>query len=118
MKVDDIRVFIPSKDYELSKSFYQALGFNLTFESSEVSELVNGECSFLLQNFYQVGVTSNLMIQLSVLDIEQVHSKLQSLSEFNIRFKPPKNKAWGKVIYLWGPSGELWHITEFFSSYS
>jgi len=30
----------------------------------------------------------------------------------HVRADPPKREAWGKVIYLWGPSGELWHFTE------
>ncbi|MET1254283.1 hypothetical protein [Aliikangiella maris] len=113
MKVDGIRVFIPCKNYELSKAFYQALGFNLTFESTEICEFVRNECSFLLHNHYHEGLAKNLNIQLSVLNIDEVYQKLQSLCGFNIRFKPPKVKAWGSVIYLWGPSGELWHITQF-----
>jgi hypothetical protein len=28
------------------------------------------------------------------------------------RANPPKREAWGKVVYMWGPSGELWHLTE------
>ncbi|WP_019441140.1 hypothetical protein [Moritella marina] len=35
MKVDDIRVFIPSKNYEISKSFYQALGFEMDFVADD-----------------------------------------------------------------------------------
>ncbi|KZN48597.1 hypothetical protein N474_18685 [Pseudoalteromonas luteoviolacea CPMOR-2] len=35
MQVDQIRVFIPSKDYETSKSFYQALGFKMDYVSDD-----------------------------------------------------------------------------------
>jgi len=30
MKVDDIRVFIPCNNYDVSQSFYQKMGFTLT----------------------------------------------------------------------------------------
>lgn len=113
MKVEDIRVFVPSKNYEISKEFYQALGFTMTFESEKVSEFANGECSFLLQNYYNKEFANNLMLQLVVHSIEPVYEKLKSLSDFGIRFKAPKSEAWGEVLYMWGPSGELWHITQF-----
>ncbi|WP_342355284.1 hypothetical protein [Pseudoalteromonas luteoviolacea] len=35
VQVDQIRVFIPSKDYETSKSFYQALGFKMDYVSDD-----------------------------------------------------------------------------------
>lgn len=113
MQVEDIRAFVPSKDFEKSKLFYQALGFELTFESGGVAEFENGECSFLLQDFYNEEFSNNLMLQLVVSSIELVHEQIQKSPETFSRFKEPENVPWGKVLYLWGPSGELWHITEF-----
>jgi hypothetical protein len=55
------------------------------------------------------------MLQLSVFKIEEVWQVVISLKGFDIRYEPIKSEPWGKVIYLWGPSGELWHITEFSS---
>ena len=112
MLVEDIRVFIPSKNYQESKGFYQALGFQMTFESEQVCEFENGDCSFLLQNFYHKELANNLMMQLVVGSVESVHEQLKALTGFDIKFKTPEDLAWGKVLYLWGPSGELWHITE------
>lgn len=37
MEVSDIRVFIPSKDYYISKSSYQALGFKMSKASEDLS---------------------------------------------------------------------------------
>ena len=113
MQVEDIRVFVPSKDFEKSKLFYKVLGFKLTFESGDVAEFENGECSFLLQNFYNEEFASNLMLQLVVSSVEGVHKELKELPDMFHRFEEPKEVPWGKVLYLWGPSGELWHITEF-----
>lgn len=113
MKVDDIRVFIPCKDYEISKSFYQALGFKMDYVSDDLSLFTNGECTFFLQRFYNEELAKNLMFQLSVLDIKEAFEVMSNLSHFDIKYQAIKLEPWGKVFYLWGPSGELWHITEF-----
>jgi predicted enzyme related to lactoylglutathione lyase len=113
VKVDDIRVFIPSKDYQISKSFYQSLGFKMDYVNDDLSLFENGECSFFLQNFYNEQFATNLMFQLSVLDIDEAYKIISNLEGFNIKHEPIKIERWGKVVYLWGPSGELWHVTEF-----
>lgn len=115
MKVDDIRTFIPSKDYEVSKSFYEALGFKGEYASDDLTLFESGECSFWLQRFYNEEFANNLMLQLSVLDIEEAFDLISNLKGFDIKFEPIKVERWGKVVYLWGPSGELWHVTEFSS---
>ena len=112
MKVDDIRVFIPSKSYETSQSFYQALGFKMDYVSDDLSLFENGECTFFLQNFYNEELANNLMFQLVVTDIDEAYNTISNLNGFEFRYEPIKKEPWGKVIYLWGPSGELWHITE------
>jgi hypothetical protein len=113
MKVDDIRVFIPSKDYKVSQSFYQALGFKMSYVSDDLSLFESGDCTFFLQNYYNKQFAENLMFQLSVLDIQEAYQTISSLKGFDIRFEPIKQERWGKVVYLWGPAGELWHVTEF-----
>jgi len=115
MEVDDIRVFIPSKDYEISKSFYQKLGFEMDYVSDDLTLFQNGDCSFFLQRFYNEELAKNLMLQLSVLDINDALKNILALDGFDIKHEPIQSQPWGKIIYLWGPSGELWHVTEFSS---
>lgn len=116
MQVEDIKVFIPSQDFALSKAFYLAMGFSIIFETAQVCEFENGDCSFLLQNFYHEGLANNLMVQLVVSSVEDVYKTLQSLTEFGIKFSEPGIVPWGNVLHLWGPAGELWHITQFSES--
>ncbi|WP_371257866.1 hypothetical protein [Pseudoalteromonas sp. '520P1 No. 423'] len=52
------------------------------------------------------------MVQLIVLDINDVFNQISNIEGFDIKYEPIKSEPWGKVIYLWGPSGELWHITK------
>jgi len=113
MKVDDIRVFIPSKDYEESKAFYQALGFKMEHASDDLSLFENGDCSFFLQRFYNKALATNLVMQLSVLDINEAFEVISNMKQFDIKYDPIKTERWGKVVNLWGPSGELWFVTEF-----
>lgn len=113
MRIKDIRTFIPCKDYEQSKRFYESLGFkgdsageNLTIFQKD------GSTFFLQRNFYSEEFSKNLMLQLIVADINEAHKVVQNIREKDAKHSEIKQEPWGKVIYLWGPSGELWHITE------
>lgn len=113
MIVDDICVFIPSKDFDLSTRFYEALGFENVYSAEALVMFRHGQNTFYLQDFYQQGLAENLMILLSVVDIQKVLPVLESMHEFRPKYDPIVEQPWGKVIALWGPSGELWHITQF-----
>lgn len=76
----------------------------------------NGDCFFFLQRFYNKELANNLVLQLSVLDINEAYEKIASLKGFEFKYDPIQEERWGKVICLWGPSGELWQITEFIGS--
>lgn len=112
MKIEDIRVFIPSNNYEVSQSFYQALGFKMDYVTAELSIFENGGCTFFLQKIHNEVLNTELMFQLSVKDIDEAFLLISNLEGFDIKYEPIKVEPWGKVIYLWGPSGELWHVTE------
>jgi len=112
MQVSDIRVFIPSKNYEISRSFYQALGFELIEVSEELTLFQNGNSTFFLQRYFNQEFADNLMLQLIVSDINDALDTISAIKGMNSRYEPIKDEPWGKVIYLWGPSGELWHVTE------
>ena len=54
MKTVEIKAFVPSKDYDLSKEFYQELGFELASESEGIAYFKSCNSSFLLQDFFFV----------------------------------------------------------------
>ena len=112
MRINDIRVFIPSKDFKISQSFYQALGFSLSKASNDLSILEKNGTTFFLQRYYSKEFAENLMLQLVVENIEAAYNVVSGIEGYDVRYSPIKQESWGKVIYLWGPSGELWHITE------
>lgn len=96
MQVDDIRAFVPSKNYEESQRFYQALGFSMAPVTDDLSLFENGGCSFFLQRFYCESFAKNLMLQLSVRDIQSVSERLADLGEHPFRYEPIKREPWGK----------------------
>lgn len=117
MKALNLRAFCPAKDYELATAFYQDLGFEKTPLSDGLCELSLGSHSILLQDYYNKEWADNFVLLLSVEDIEKSWAHIQKsgiLTKYKgVRVQPPKVEPWGTVIYLIGPSGELWQITEF-----
>jgi hypothetical protein len=47
-----LRPFVPSQDHELSKQFYEAIGFETQYADGSIAVMSNGNDSFILQNFY------------------------------------------------------------------
>jgi hypothetical protein len=114
MNVDDIRAFIPCKHYENSKTFYTELGFLGVHVTDDLTLFESGECSFFLQRFYNKELAENLMFQLIVLDIDSAF-KIADQTQYKTKITPIQQEHWGKVFYLTGPSGELWHVTQLVS---
>tara|TARA_Y100001968_G_C19152140_1_gene616700 strand:+ start:327 stop:668 length:342 start_codon:yes stop_codon:yes gene_type:complete len=111
VKVESIRAFIPCKDYEISKAFYTEIGFIAEALTDHLTLLKNGNTTAFLQRFYDEALAQNFMLQVCVSDIVQAH-KLCSGSIHKQKISDISSETWGKVFYLWGPSGELLHITQ------
>ena len=110
------RPFSPTKDFERSKQFYLALGFEMTLDS-EVAIFRAGSGGFLLQRHFHEDWANNFMMQLMVDDLDAWWSRIVSLDLPN-RFgvpapKPPALQPWGlRIAYVVDPAGVLWHIAE------
>lgn len=113
-----LRPFVPAKDFELSKRFYQALGFRISHQDENIAAMKLGGQSFILQNFHVADLAENFMLQLLVRDGDawwRDHVDAKTLVDaFGV--KPPRApeiQPWGlKVGFLFDPSGVLWHIAE------
>ncbi|MFT4729561.1 MAG: putative glyoxalase superfamily protein PhnB [Granulosicoccus sp.] len=116
-QVLDLKVFVPSKNFQLSKDFYSTLGFELNWQNDQLAEFQVGEFRFVLQDFFQEQLADNLMLQLLVADTSVWWDRIcdrELVERFaGVRAKPPEVQAWGqRVLYLWDTSGVLWHIAE------
>src|SRR5258708_2290991 len=73
-----IKAFVPSRDFELSKRFYQDLGFEIAWSSDDLAYVRHGTSSFLLQKFYVKEHTDNFMMHLLVNDVDAWWDHVQS----------------------------------------
>jgi hypothetical protein len=110
------RPFLPAKDFELSKHFYEALGFIKVLDG-DVAIFRMGASSFILQKHFQKEWAENFMMQLMVDDLDAWWGRVASL-DLPTRFdvptpKPPAMQPWGlRVAYVVDPSGVLWHVAQ------
>jgi len=113
---EHIRPFIPGRDFELSKRFYEALGFEKVVDG-EVAIFNAGSGGFILQRHFQEDWAANFMMSLMVDDLDAWWRHLESL-DLEKRFgvpspKPPQLQPWGlRIAYVVDPSGVLWHVAE------
>ena len=65
-----LRPFIPARDYDLSRRFYEALGFAATHRDDDVTILKLGSFCFILRNYYVAEFADNCMVRLLVRDVD------------------------------------------------
>jgi len=110
----EIKAFVPSRDFALSKQFYQDLGFELAWSSDDLAYLRRGDSSFLLQKFYVKEHADNFMMHLLVEDVDAWwdHVKAQGLSaKYGVMAEAPSDKPWGiRDFVITDPTGVLWRI--------
>ena len=110
------RPFLPTNDFELSKAFYEALGFEKLLDG-EVAIFRAGSGGFILQRRFQKEWAGNFMMQLMVDDLDAWWAHIEAL-DLPGRFKvqaprAPAMQPWGlRISYVVDPSGVLWHIAE------
>jgi len=111
-----VRPFVPTRDFDVSKRFYEALGFEKVLDS-DVAIFNAGSGGFILQRYFQEDWAANFMMQLMVDDLDAWWSHIESL-ELSKSFGVPAPRApamqpWGlRIAYLVDPSGVLWHIAQ------
>jgi len=114
LNVTELKVFIPCKDYNVSKSFYQEMGFTLKSDGDGVAYFASGSSSFLLQDYYHPELASNLMIHLLVESAADWHKNLTLTglaSKYEITISEPEVRPWRMIDFtMTDPSGVLWRI--------
>src|SRR5262245_34188168 len=114
MATVEAKAFVPARDFELSKRFYQDLGFELAWSSDDLAYLRRGNSSFLLQNFYNEEHAANFMMHLLVKDVEAWwgHVQTQGLAaKYGVTAEAPADRSWGmRDFVIVDPTGVLWRI--------
>ena len=112
-----ISAFLPSTDFELSKSFYEALGFEKTVDG-EVAVFKVGNGGFILTRQHQPESDGAVAVACMVDDLDAWWAHIESLDlprTFGITWlpRPPAMQPWGlRVAFVCDPGGVLWHFQQ------
>jgi catechol 2,3-dioxygenase-like lactoylglutathione lyase family enzyme len=114
LRITEIKAFVPSKDFELSKQFYKDLGFTMASEGGGVAYFHFGRVSFLLQDFCVEQLAENFMMHILVEDVDAWWQHVQAsgiVAKYGVRLTPLENQPWKmRDFCLSDPSGVLWRI--------
>ena len=112
----EIKAFVPSRDFEKSKQFYLALGFEIPWSSEDLAYVRHGETSFLLQAFYEPAHADNFQMHMLVENVDDWHAHVLSSGvhdRFGVAVGIPDNRPWAmRDFTLFDPSGVLWRIAQ------
>ncbi len=116
-KATSIRPFIGAKDYDLSRNFYRAMGFEEIILTNVLCVFKKEGLAFYLQNAYVKDWIDNSMIFLEVEDLDLYWTSMKALDlpakYEGVRLSAVQEYSWGKECFLHDPSGILWHIGQF-----
>lgn len=121
-EVLELKACVPAKDFEISKQFYQDIGFTLCWNNAGLALMhygphgIHGLPSFLLQDHYVKEFAENLQMHLLVKDVDAWWSEIQAreISEkYGVTTGPPGDRDWKmRDFILFDPSGVLWRIAQ------
>jgi hypothetical protein len=111
LNIKNFKVYMPAKDFELSKRFYTALGFKMSEGWGGTADFeLNGHW-FRLQNYYVKDWAENFMVVINVDDAQAWHQHVQRIAdsgEFrNVGIKPLEMVDGSLVLHVIDPSGVL-----------
>jgi uncharacterized glyoxalase superfamily protein PhnB len=114
LQVTEIKAFVPSKDFEVSKQFYQDMGFTMASEGGGVAYFHYSHVSFLLQDYCTEGFGENFMMHILVEDVDAWwdHINQRDLAnKYSVKLWPIQLQSWGmRDFCITDPSGVLWRI--------
>lgn len=115
---NEVRSFIPARDFALCQRFYAALGW-ATSEVARGLALVklSERQHFYLQDYYLREVAENSMLHISVDDVDGCYQRLLGLLHGGAfpgaRVQAPTTQPYGaSVCFVHDPSGVLLHLCQ------
>ena len=114
LRVTEIKAFVPAKNFELSKKYYQDIGFTLASEGGGVAYFHVGGASFLLRDFCSDGLAENFMMHLLVADVDAWWNRIHEsgvVKAYGVTLSPIELQPWRmRDFCLTDPSGVLWRV--------
>jgi len=110
-KIKDLVTYVPAEDFVISKSFYAALGFELTEGWGGTMDCRLGGAVFRLQNYYVKEWAENFMMKFDVEDVQAWYEHAKKIIEngdySNARIAEPAMVGDTKIMHIWDPCGVL-----------
>ncbi len=111
LSIKDFKVYMPAKDFELSKRFYTALGFTMSPGWGGTADFELNGCRFRLQDYYVEDWANNFMVVMRVDDVQAWHAHARQIAdsgEFDdVRVSPPETVNGSVVLHVVDPTGVL-----------
>ena len=114
LRVTEIKAFVPAKDFNLSKQFYQDIGFTLASEGGGVAYFHFEQASFLLQDFCAESMAENFMMHMLVENVEAWWCRINDsgvVAKYGVKVSNIEIQPWRmRDFCITDPSGVLWRI--------
>jgi hypothetical protein len=118
LHVTDVRPFIPTRGFELSKQFYAAMGWPTHDVGPGLAlvELADHQHVYL-QDYYLKEVAENCMLHITVADAHAWHRHVSALLDGRrfpeARVQAPKPQPYGAIVtFVHDPAGVLLHLCQ------
>jgi hypothetical protein len=118
----ELKAHLPARDFEVSKQFYQDIGFTLCWSNAGLALLhygphgEHGNPAFLLQDYYVKEFAENLQMHLLVKDVDAWWAQIQAKQisqRYAVRAEPPGDRDWKmRDFVLFDPAGVLWRVAQ------
>ena len=116
LRITEIKAFVPSKNFDLSKQFYKDLGFTMASEGGGVAYFHFDHVSFLLQDFCAEAFAENFMMHILVHDVDAWWNLVHEsgvVGKYNVKVSSIESQPWRmRDFCLTDPSGVLWRIAQ------
>lgn len=114
LRITEIKAFVPSKDFDVSRQFYKDLGFTMASEGGGVAYFHMGHVSFLLQDFCAEAFAENFMMHILVEDVDAWWKHVHDtgvVGKYGVTLSGIESQPWRmRDFCLTDPSGVLWRI--------
>ena len=112
LNIKELKAYVPAKDFEMSKEFYRALGFELTEVWGGSFDCRLGPAVFRLQNYYVEDWANNFMLQFEVEDARAWYDHVKAITDSGrfgtARVSGPETVGGDTIItHVWDPTGVL-----------
>ena len=116
LRTIELKAFVPARDFDLSKRFYQDMGFTLASDGGGIAYFHHESVSFLLQDFYVEELAKNLMLHRLVEDVESWRAQLMNADlagRYGVKISAIERQPWRmRDFVVVDTSGVLWRIAQ------